>query len=110
MASRGYTVVHEALRTQAQRWDDLSSEMAAVARNVAGLGLGESAFWIGLPYPDLRAELYAMAYQQFQQYMLELFEGAAREFKELGVALKQAASGYAKVDRIDPNRIFGPPQ
>lgn len=90
------TVVTEALRAEAAKWDDLCGAAAAVGQAADRLVLEPAAFFIG----DHNMVPHSLAYDAFQSFMVTVLGGAATEFEELGVVLRRIADGYDEADAV----------
>lgn len=90
-------VVTESVRAEANKWRELAGEMQPLKAAVDGLALGATAFWMG-PSPDF--VMHHQAYQQFQQSMSTVLNGAVTEFNQLAEALDRIADEYDRADEI----------
>ncbi|MCP2322733.1 hypothetical protein HDA40_001240 [Hamadaea flava] len=94
-------VVTDNLRLEADKWRDLSDEMAAVDSNPVGndgLKLGLSAFFIG-PTELVATALHSSAYNGFYAEVQDLIRGAKEEWLQLGEALDRMADEFDRTDQ-----------
>lgn len=99
------TVISSAVRDEANKWRELSDQMAVIRSATDRLTLSASAFFIG----DANAAVHSMAYDGFQSFMSTVLGGAVTEFEQVGTALDRIADAYDTADEIaslDLNRIY----
>jgi len=94
-------VVTDNVRKEADKWRDLSDEMAAVYANPVGndgLELGVTAFFIG-PTELIATTLHSEAYNGFYEELQDLVKGAMTEWEQLGRALDRIADEFDRTDQ-----------
>lgn len=94
-------VVTDNVRKEADKWRDLSDDMAAVYANPvgnAGLELGATAFFIG-PTELIATALHSEAYNGFYAEVQNLVKGATTEWLQLGEALDRMADEFDRTDQ-----------
>jgi hypothetical protein len=98
-------VITTALRNEANKWRDLSDQMAPIKSAVDGLGLDLSAFFIG----DLNAGLHKAYYDDYRSFMSRILSQGVVEFEQVADALVKIADEYDKADAVtelDLNKIY----
>ncbi|MEV6970439.1 hypothetical protein AB0M47_35565 [Hamadaea sp. NPDC051192] len=94
-------VVTDNVRQEADKWRDLSDEMAAVESNPVGndgLKLGFTAFFIG-PTELIATTLHSAAYNEFYAEVQDLVRAAKTEWLQLGEALDRMADEFDRTDQ-----------
>lgn len=103
-------VVTDAIRSEARRWDQVSTDMSAVVTTVNDLYLNETAFWVGSVVPGRLHE----AYRRLHLAMWTAVNGAVHEAIQLSDALDRIAQWYDDTDStagLDIEAAFtAPPQ
>ena len=98
-------VITTALRTEANKWRDLSDQLAPVKSTVDNLGLDLSAFFIG----DLSAGLHKAYYDDYLAFMSRILGQGVVEFEQVADALIKIADEYDRADEVtelDLNKIY----
>jgi hypothetical protein len=95
------------LEAEANKWHRLSEDMGKVRADLARLELYPSAFF----FADVVSVAgHSMAYDGFQDWMVQLAGEATAEFDQIARALNKAAELYAASDTRsagDLTRIYG---
>lgn len=89
-------VITEAVYEEGGKWFKLADRAADIQRQVAGLELDDSAFFIG----DANVLLHSDAYRNFQSFLMGVLGGAATEFEQIGEALRRMADEYDRADEV----------
>lgn len=100
-------VVKQALLDEAEKWKQLSADMAGVKRGIDGLNLYVTAFFTNNPGT---AQMAKTAYDGVWQLMAKLAGEAAAEFNQINEALHRAHAEYEETDgkaAYDLSRIYG---
>lgn len=90
-----FTVVTNALRAEATKWDGLADKMQPIADAAKTLTVGPLAFYAGFS-PDFMA--HSAAYDQFQSSVAKVLTEAVTEFRQLGIVLRKVANTYDETD------------
>ncbi|SDT56003.1 hypothetical protein [Actinoplanes derwentensis] len=101
-------LIEDALLDEAAKWDRLSKDMAAVQAGLAGLELQTTAFFTNDP---MKAQMAMAAYDQVWRLVTTLTGEAAREFNQIGGALRRANDFLQTTDQDsaqDLRGIYGP--
>jgi hypothetical protein len=100
-------LVLKSLHKEANKWRRLADDMSAVKAGADRLDLNLTAFF----FADIvSTTAHSQAYNQFQDWMVSLFTGAAAEFDEIATALDKAADLYERTDHgaaVSLTEIYG---
>ena len=89
-------VITSALRNEANKWHDLSDQIAPVKSSVDGLTLSVTAFYVG----DLNAGVHAVYYEAYRSFMAKVLAQGQVEFEQVGDALAKIADKYDEADAV----------
>jgi hypothetical protein len=100
----GYTVITQAVRDEAPKWDGFAEHMASVVREVQGATLGDTAFFVGdpvtLPIRMLDATVHARVYEKYRSFMEGVLAEARTEFGQIADAVVKIAETYERQEEI----------
>ena len=95
----GVKVVTDALRAEANKWQDIHDKTETIIRAVDGLDLLETAFWVGEPL-EINAKINSKTYNEFQNAVLASYRAAAVEFDQISRVLVKIANEYDRQEKI----------
>jgi hypothetical protein len=103
-------VAGDAIRKEADKWDDMSGDMRQVRDSAKELWLSPTAFMVADPWagPAVSIDQFA-AYEGVHKLLCSLFDGATVEFRQIGDALRKNATEYEKSDErsyINISKIY----